>query len=59
MYDITFLLQKFTTTPIHIQTIESANRRNITIEEVIFQNRMTVTEFLDSDRNNDIEVNAL
>ncbi|KAH0720725.1 hypothetical protein KY285_005598 [Solanum tuberosum] len=55
MDHITSLNQKFATKPVHIQTIESGNGNNIPIAEAMFQNRMTITELLDSDWSNDIE----
>ncbi|WMV07703.1 hypothetical protein MTR67_001088 [Solanum verrucosum] len=58
MDHITSLIQKLATKPIHIQTIESGNGCNIPIEEAMFQNRMTITELLDSDWSYDIEVST-
>ncbi|WMV55489.1 hypothetical protein MTR67_048874, partial [Solanum verrucosum] len=55
MDHISSLIQKFATKPVHIQTIESDNRSNIPIAEAMFQNRMTITELLDSDWSYDIE----
>ncbi|KAH0645096.1 hypothetical protein KY284_032980 [Solanum tuberosum] len=59
MDHITSLIQKFATKPVHIQTIESGNGSNIPIVEAMFQNRMTITELLDSDWSYDIEVITL
>uniref|UniRef100_A0A3Q7EVR9 Uncharacterized protein n=1 Tax=Solanum lycopersicum TaxID=4081 RepID=A0A3Q7EVR9_SOLLC len=49
MENVTSLIQKFATKTVQIQTIESANGRNIPIDEAMFKNRMTVSELLDSD----------
>lgn len=46
MNNITSLIEKFTSKPIHIQTIESTKGSNIPIAEAMFQNRMTITELL-------------
>ena len=42
MENVTSLIQKFATKTVQIQTIESANGRNIPIDEAMFENRMTV-----------------
>ncbi|KAH0773793.1 hypothetical protein KY290_010930 [Solanum tuberosum] len=55
MDHITSLIQKFATKTVHIQTIKSCNGSNIPIVEAMFQNRMTITELLDSDWSYDIE----
>ena len=48
MANVTSLIQKFATKTIQKQIIESANGRNISIDEAMFENRMTVSELLDS-----------
>ncbi|TMX03163.1 hypothetical protein EJD97_017922, partial [Solanum chilense] len=47
--NITSLIQQFAKKTVQILTIESANGTNIPIDEAMFQNRMTVSELLDSD----------
>ena len=48
MANVTSLIQKFATKIIQKQIIESANGRNIPIDEAMFENWMTVSELLDS-----------
>ncbi|MCD9559146.1 hypothetical protein HAX54_016965 [Datura stramonium] len=52
---ITSLIQRFANTSVGVQTIVRNNTNNISIEEEMFQNRMTITELLDSDWSADIQ----
>uniref|UniRef100_K4BQK5 Uncharacterized protein n=1 Tax=Solanum lycopersicum TaxID=4081 RepID=K4BQK5_SOLLC len=55
MDNITSLIKKFATKVVRIQTINSANASNISMEEAMFANRITVTKLLDSNWSCDIE----
>ncbi|MCD7447761.1 hypothetical protein HAX54_034746, partial [Datura stramonium] len=52
---ITSLIQRFANTSVGVQTIVSNNANNISIEEEILQNRMIISELLDSDWSIDIQ----
>lgn len=56
MENIISLIQKLENKIVQIQTNESANGNNITIDKAIFQNMMIVLELLDSDWSRDIEI---
>lgn len=59
MDNITALLHKFSMKSIDVVTIASQNSSNVPNAQVMFENRMTLAELLDSEWSPDIEVSTI